>query len=640
MALYTTDSIDRLKEAIDMVQLVGTRTDLRRVGARWMGLCPFHDERTPSFSVNAEHGLYHCFGCGESGDAIGFVRATEALDFPAAVELLADRYGIELRREKEDPRAEERRRRRERLLQLIERTVAYYARFLWDSGEAARARKYLAERGLGEAVLRDFRIGYSPSAWDRVILAAQRDGFTQEQIAAAGLGQRGRQGGFFDRFRGRIMFPLADARGRALGFGARAVRDTQQPKYLNTSENELYHKGRQLFGIDRARGPAAREGRMIVVEGYTDVLALHQAGVPESVAIMGTALTQEQLAELSRTAATVYMALDADRSGNEAMLRASRAAGERGVELRVVGMPQGADPAELIATEGIEAFTSLLEGALSVPEFQVRRTLAEADLETSRGRDQALEAVRPIVRAVPERSVTRDELVRQVVDRLEVPPDYVTAGAPAAVAAGPRPAPSPSGAVRARIPERPTGGAGSPVRDGRDGARPPGRWHGGRPPSGPGEGATRSPDAAPAAPTGLSAVETVVRPERTFLAMCAGQEKLGRDFLMRLGEDHFSSAPTRRVRDHLLAHPSDPLASLPRDDPALSALITEVVMLADEEPTSEPVLELGFLQLELRRIERQLRRVHESGDFHRERDLYAEREKVRARLDQVMGQTD
>src|SRR5918912_1436418 len=167
-------------------------------------------------------------------------------------------------------------------MKLVERAAAYYERYLWDSGEAAKAREYLAGRGLEEQVLREFRIGYAPSAWDRVSLAAQRDGFRPDEIAAAGLAQRGRQGGFYDRFRGRIMFPLADARGRVLGFGARSLSEGQQPKYLNTAENELYHKGRQLFGIDQARAVAAKKGRIVAVEGYTDVLALHQGGISET----------------------------------------------------------------------------------------------------------------------------------------------------------------------------------------------------------------------------------------------------------------------------------------------------------------------------------------------------------------------
>ncbi|HEV2074891.1 MAG TPA: DNA primase, partial [Thermoleophilaceae bacterium] len=393
VSLYTKDSIERVKQAIEIVELVGARVDLRRVGRRHTGLCPFHDERTPSFSVNQDLGLYHCFGCGASGDGIRFVQETEGLDFREAVEHLAERYGVELRREREDPRADERRRRRERLLALVERTADYYARYLWMSGEAAAAREYLAGRGLGEEVLKAFRVGYAPSAWDKVLVRAQRDGYTVEELAAAGLGQRGSRGGLYDRFRGRIMFPLADARGRVLGFGARAVREDQQPKYLNTSENELYHKGRQLFGIDRARSAAATAGRVVVVEGYTDVLALHEAGLEETVAIMGTALTQEQLAELHRAAGTVYLALDADRSGQEAMLRAGRGAASRGLDLLVVPLPDGRDPAQLVAEDGVEAFRSLLDSAISVVEFEVRRVVAQADLGSGRGRDRALERI-------------------------------------------------------------------------------------------------------------------------------------------------------------------------------------------------------------------------------------------------------
>src|SRR5947199_65274 len=223
MSLYTKDSIDRLKDSVDMVELVGAKTDLRRVGTRFTGLCPFHDERTPSFSVNAEHKLFHCFGCGESGDAIRFVQETEGLDFKQAIEALAERYNVELKREHEDPAAERRRERRERLLKLVQRATDYYARYLWEAGEAKLARE-----------------------------------------------------------------------------------GPQQAKYINTAENELYHKGRQLFGIDLARVPAAKRGRILVVEGYTDVLALHQAGLSETVAIMGTAVTPEQVTLLSQTVNSVF----------------------------------------------------------------------------------------------------------------------------------------------------------------------------------------------------------------------------------------------------------------------------------------------------------------------------------------------
>jgi DNA primase len=595
MALYTKDSIERVKEAVDMVELVGARSDLRRAGTQWKGLCPFHDERSPSFSVNAEHKLYHCFGCGESGDAIGFVQATEALDFGEAVELLADRYGVELKREEEDPQAEERRRRRERLLKLVERTTAYYERFLWDSAEAARAREYLAGRGLGEATLREFRIGYAPSAWDRVIAGAQRDGFRPDELVAAGLAQRGRQGGLYDRFRARIMFPLADARGRVLGFGARSLSEDQPPKYINTAENELYHKGRQLFGIDRARAIAAKRGRIVAVEGYTDVLALHQGGIAESVAIMGTALTQEQLAELSRAAGSVYLALDADRAGQDAMLRAGRGARERNVELRVIGMPEGADPAELVARDGPEAFEELLSRAATVPEFEVRRVLQSADLGSPAARDRALAEIVPIMQSVDANSVLRGHLTALVADKLNVPPDNLHVQLAAA--------------------------RRSPVRVSEDAN---------------GDGAARDErfrrEPAPS-------IEAVARVEREFLTMCLADATNGREYLERLQEDHFSSGALRRVGQYLATHFDDPLAELPDDDPALAALVTDVAMRAEEEHASGEALRLTFLQLELQRVKRQLRHAERDGDLARQRELWPVRESVKVQIDELMGQT-
>src|SRR5919199_1670120 len=317
MALFTKDTIDRVRDAVDMVHLVGAKTDLRRVGSRWTGLCPFHDERTPSFSVNAEEKLYYCFGCGEGGDALKFVQQTEALDFQEAVELLAERFNVRVEREEDDPRAEQRRRRRERLHALLDRAARFYATYLRDSAEAAPAREYLAGRGLSDAVLAEFRVGYSPSAWDRMIVGARQSGYSEEELIAAGLAQRGRGGGLYDRFR----------------------------------------KGRQLFGIDVARKTAMRTGRFVVVEGYTDVLALHQAGIGEAVAIMGTAMTQEQLAELAKVGdsnrrGSVFLGLDADRAGRDAMLRAARLAEDRGVDLRVVEMPEGTDPADLVNNGG------------------------------------------------------------------------------------------------------------------------------------------------------------------------------------------------------------------------------------------------------------------------------------------------
>jgi DNA primase len=612
MARYTQDSIERLREAVDMVDLVGSRTDLRRVGSRWVGLCPFHDERTPSFSVNADQGLYHCFGCGVGGDAIGFVRETEALDFAESVELLAERYNVELKREREDPAEEERRRRRGRLLALLERTTAFYEKYLWDSDDARAAREYLAGRGLSEETLRAYRVGWSPTGWDRLLNGAQRDGFTLEELIGAGLAQAKRSGkGGVDRFRERIMFPLADARGRVLGFGARTLRPDEPAKYINTSENEIYHKGRQLFGIDKARVTAAKSGRVVVVEGYTDVLALHQAGIAETVAIMGTALTEHQLAELARAAGAagvVYLALDADSSGQQAMLRAAGLAEQRDVELRVVQMPEGVDPAELVAAEGADAIVGRLEGALSVVEFAVRRVLADAQLGTPEGRDRALGQARELIAETPAQSARRDHLVQLVADRLDVPADYVVT----AVANAPhRPAAAPAPAAAS--------GPGDPGPDWGD------------------PGPER--DRAATAPAAAGPGSTTLEAERIFLALCLASGPHGREYLEQLTPEHLSSSVLQRVRDHLVEHFEDPLADLDPEQGELAALVAGIALRAEEgEPAEAPLLRMSFLALELRRIDREIRHARQDGDLARQTELASARQQVRRDMDAVMGE--
>src|SRR5512132_3687308 len=408
-----------------MVDLVGSRVELRRAGVnRFEGLCPFHDERTPSFGINPAEKLYYCFGCGEGGDAFKFVQETEGVGFAGALEYLADRYGIQLEVVEEDPAAAERRRERERLLELLERTAAFYVRYLWESSEAAGARSYLAERGLDEGTLREFRVGYAPSAWDKVLVASRRAGFSDRELVGAGLASRGREGRTYDRFRRRIMFPLCDSRGRVLGFGARAAGADQQPKYLNSSDNAVYHKGRHLFGTDIARAPAAKLGEVVVAEGYTDVIAMHQAGLRHTVGLMGTALTEEQVVELARLAPTVLLALDADAAGQEAMLRAARVAARRNLVLRVVPLPVGSDPADLVAAEGARAMAERVDASVPFVRFRVERELGAGDLSRAEGKDAVIAALRPVFRDLPA-SAIREELVGLVADRTELAPALV-----------------------------------------------------------------------------------------------------------------------------------------------------------------------------------------------------------------------
>ena len=416
MSRFSPDTIERVRESADIVEVVSAYTDLRRQGERFVGLCPFHDERSPSFSVKPREGFYYCFGCEAGGDTIRFVQEKEGLAFPDAVEALAERYGVEIEREDEDPKAEEARRRRGRLGEALTRVSAFYESYLWEAPKAAKAKTYLtAERGLGEEVLRNFGVGYAPSAWDSVLTRGQRAGYSVEELLAAGLIQRSsnKPGSHYDRFRARITFPVRDHRGRVVGFGARGMGPDAKPKYLNSPENEMYRKSRTLYGIDRARGPIARGGRAVVVEGYTDVLALHQAGVEETVAVMGTAITPDQLKMLGGYAEEVVLALDADRAGREAMLRAQRVAGSGRLRLLVAAMPEGEDPAELMQSEeGDAKLREALAGAVELAVFHVRAILGDADLTSPTGRDRALDEVGPVLLGMGE-TISRQEMLRE-----------------------------------------------------------------------------------------------------------------------------------------------------------------------------------------------------------------------------------
>ncbi|MEX0971878.1 MAG: DNA primase [Solirubrobacterales bacterium] len=602
MALISDQSLESVKQAVDIVEVISAHTDLRRQGARWVGLCPFHEERTPSFSVDAQDKLYHCFGCGVGGDTIKFVEEKEGLGFAEAVELLADRYGVELQREKEDPRAEARRQQRRRLGELLDRTAGFYAHYLWDSEEAGRARAYLAERGLGEETLRAFAVGYAPSAWDTVLLRGQRAGFGVEELRGVGLAQRGRSGGEYDRFRERIMFPIRDRRGRTLGFGGRAMRSDQGAKYVNTAETDFFHKSQMLYGIDLAKEAIAKSGRAVVVEGYTDVLALHQAGVGEAVGVMGTAITEEQVAALSGMVDEVVLALDADSAGQEAMLRAQRVAAGRKMRLRVAAMPAGEDPAEMIAAEGgAERFRALVEAAVDLPAFQVGLVLDGADVSSAADRDRALNEVAPILAGMGERQVaSREELERRIAERLEFDPPT----------------------VRGRVvTAQPTSGGAGP------GAASAGEPRGG------GSGSAPAPRGAAAALTSRE------RRERALLAMCIALPDEGSKYLSRLTDDHLSPSGAGAAA-WLREHPDDPASNLPHDDDQLASLIAELVILAHDEPASTEAMELNFLLLEQRRIESQITAAGEADDYERRAALSRERaalvERI-ARTERVEG---
>jgi DNA primase len=416
MALIARASIDQVREAADIVELVGQRTQLRRVGTRWVGRCPFHDERTPSFSVNADLKTYYCFGCRAGGDVFRFVQETEGLDFVGAIEALADRYRIPLEYEEGGRRDEGDRRRRERLLDLLDAAARFYERHLWESAAGEAARAYLGERGLRDEIVRALRLGLSPGGTLLPRKAAER-GFTREELTAVGLvNRRGN-----DWFAGRLVFPLADSRGRVVGFGARRLRDDDpiQAKYINTPETEVFRKGAIVYGLDRARPAIAKEGRALVVEGYTDVLALHQEGTVTAVASMGTALTESQLRELRRLCSEVYLCFDADKAGEEATLRGMELAVAQGFDVRVVALPQGVDPADAPA-----AFEERLSSAEGFPVHRVR-----LELERARSRQEAFERVRQVLARIDD-SPDRMDAIRLAADRLGLPPETQAGLAP------------------------------------------------------------------------------------------------------------------------------------------------------------------------------------------------------------------
>ncbi len=416
MAKIKDQSVRDVVAAADMVEVVSARTPLRRAsGERFTGRCPFHEERTPSFSVNPAKKLYYCFGCGAKGDVITFVRETEGLDFVGAVESLAERFRVQIEYEEQSPQVEARRKRRERLFALLEQTASYFERLLWEGDAGADVRAYLEERGLREEVVREFRLGLAPGRG--LAEKAREKGFTDEELRTAGLTTvRGR-----DYFPRRLMFPLCDSRGRVVGFQARKLSDDDplRGKYVNSPEGELFHKGSVLYGLHLAQRAIAKQDRAAIVEGNTDVIALRQAGFEPVVASMGTALTEGQLREL-RVTRKLFLCFDADAAGQEATLRGMELATARGFDVRVVALPPGQDPAD--APEGFE------ERLLSAESYIVYRVRLELDRASDR--QEGFVRAREVL-STAEDSPERQEALRLLQDRLDLPKETVSGLAPA-----------------------------------------------------------------------------------------------------------------------------------------------------------------------------------------------------------------
>jgi DNA primase len=416
MSRIKDTSIEAVKSATEILPLVEDYVRLRKAGGTYKGLCPFHQENTPSFTVTPARGTFKCFGCNEGGDAIAFVEKMEQVDFVGAIETLAQRFGVQIEYEEISPEAEQARRRKERLTQLMERATAFYERMLWDSDQGAFAREYLASRGLGKEVCRQFRLGYAPGG-PTLTRRALQEGYTREDLLAGGLVNR-RGNDYFTR---RLVFPLADARGAVRGFQARKLHDDDPlpPKYVNSPESDLFKKGDLLYGLDTARQPIAKQDRAVVVEGNTDVLALRQAGFEPVVASMGTALTERQLRELNRLTKRLFLCFDSDAAGQEATLRGMELAVKLGFTIRIVLLPSGTDPADDPGT-----FEQRLQAPVSYPVHQVRLLH-----ERAADKSAASAAIQAFLNSLPD-SPEHLDARRLAADLLDLPPETQAAFAP------------------------------------------------------------------------------------------------------------------------------------------------------------------------------------------------------------------
>jgi DNA primase len=425
--------LDEIRARVDLVDLVGAVVPLKRAGERWKGLCPFHQEKTPSFTVNPKLHLFHCFGCHAGGDAFEFLRRHDRLEFPEAVRLLAERAGVPLPGRESTPEAGA----RDGLFALLEWAARRFESWLWEGEPAARARAYLDGRGIGREIARAFRLGYAPEGWDHLLTAARTDGHAVEALLGAGLVLARQTGpGHYDRFRGRLIFPIADTQGRVIAFGGRALAG-EEPKYLNSPETPLYQKGQTLYGLHRARETMTESRRALLVEGYVDCVMAHQHGVGETVAVLGTALTPAQLGLLRRYADEAILFFDADRAGQEAARRAedlleqssapdrwaeTRRANDltrTGLRLKVATLPVGHDPDTFLRAEGREAFEACCRAARPLLLFALDRVFAEEDTTSQRGRATGVARVALMLSKVQDADEAI-ELGREAARRLGV----------------------------------------------------------------------------------------------------------------------------------------------------------------------------------------------------------------------------
>lgn len=410
--------IEEVRSRTDIVAVVSEYVALKRRGRNYVGLCPFHSERTPSFNVVPEKQIFHCFGCQAGGDVFRFVQMRENLTFPEAVRLLAERSGVSVEDER-SPAERAREQEQERLRQALDWAAKFFQYELRQpSGKAAL--EYLQRRGLQDETLVRFGLGASPDGWDHLYRLMTRRGFEPGILVKAGLVQpRAKGGGYYDRFRKRVMFPIWDIRGRVVGFGGRALEDGQEPKYLNSPESSLFNKGRNLYALHMAKGAMRDQDQAIIVEGYMDVIACHQAGVTNVVASLGTALTAEQGRLLLLQTPRVVIAYDSDTAGRNATLRGLDILGGMGCQVSVLNLPEGKDPDEYLRSHDAGSFRRLTEEAQPLIQFRLERLLQRYGSGTPEARAQVAKGAEPILAPIAD-EVRRNEYIRWLAGRLGV----------------------------------------------------------------------------------------------------------------------------------------------------------------------------------------------------------------------------
>lgn len=395
---YSRDDIDTVRDKTDLVELASEITKVKRSGRSTMAVCPFHSEKTPSLSIDGARGLYHCFGCGKSGDIYRWVQETQGLDFSGAVEFLARRAGVTLT---VDPEAAKRRGKRDRLVEATAKAVSFYSDRLKSSADAGGARSYLRSRGYDGEVVDRFSLGYSPDEWEALVTHLKSEGIRDDTMLEADLARKSRNNTLIDRFRGRLMFPVFDVRGDAVGFGAR-ILEGDGPKYLNSSESPIYHKSRLLYGLNWAKSDIVRQDTSVVVEGYTDVIAMHLAEMPIAVATCGTALVEGHLDLLRRFSERVVLAFDADEAGAGAALRGFERSVPGDLDMRVAILPEGKDPADVVAQDGSEVLKAAVDASIPLLQFRIDTELARYDLTEPEARTRAVRAVAAVIALHPD----------------------------------------------------------------------------------------------------------------------------------------------------------------------------------------------------------------------------------------------